>query len=204
MAGLSGGGHRMRNFHTASAITAARPSAYPMVRALPTCSWPCMFLTYVGGSYCGKSVAGYLGAAGLIRRGLLLRQHFLGGLVPCGPQLHKRLGFLIETLALFTVKDSFANDAEDGLGAEVIFVVKLVDHFQNVLARQAGILDLRYLVSAFVNHFFSAKYESILLGVVIQLSTWISMSDTYLDSFNIKFLSKIYSSADRFATFTRQ
>src|SRR5579859_2981236 len=30
------------------------------------------------------------------------------------------------------------------------------------------------------------------------------MSDTYLDSFNIKFLSKIYSSADRFATFTRQ
>src|SRR3979409_1974826 len=92
-------------------------------------------------------VSGDFSSARLFRSVLLCGDHILGGLVARRPQLHERFGFLIKALPFFTVEYGFAHNAEDGFGTEIVFVVKLVDHFHHVLTGKAGIFDLRNLVA---------------------------------------------------------
>ena len=59
---------------------------------------------------------------------------------------------LYKPLAVHVVEHRFSQDAEDGLGTEIILVVKTVDGFQKFIGGQAGILDLRHLVAAVIHH----------------------------------------------------
>ena len=71
------------------------------------------------------------------------------GLVALGTKLHEGLGFSVEA-GHIAVDDGLPDDAEGGLGAEIVLVVELVHHLHDVLDGQAGILDVGHLVAAIV------------------------------------------------------
>ena len=75
------------------------------------------------------------------------------GLVALRAELHEGLGFDVEARHV-AVDDGLPDDAEGGLGAEVVFVVELVHHLHDVLGGQAGVLDVGHLVAAAVFHLF--------------------------------------------------
>jgi hypothetical protein len=62
----------------------------------------------------------------------------------------------------------FPDDAEGGLGAEVVFVVELVHHLHDVLGGEAGVLDVGHLVAAAVFHLFVGD-EVVARGEVVEL-----------------------------------
>src|SRR5262249_23759591 len=130
--------------------------------------------------------------------------HFFGHTVTLRTQLHERLGFVIQTLTFRGVEDGLAHDAEHSLGAEIILVVELVHHLQHMLAGQSGIFDLRQLMSAFIHHPFRTHNEAVLLGVVVTLSSGISMRERNLDGFDIQFFGEVDGVADRLAGLARQ
>src|SRR5215469_2579244 len=111
---------------------------------------------------------------------------------------------MIEPLALGRVEHRFLDDAKDGFGPEIIFVVELVDHLQHVFAWQARILNLRQLVAAIIHHALVANDEAVLFGKVIELCARISMGDGDLNGLNIELLGKINSVANGLAGFTRE
>src|SRR5215472_18272457 len=84
--------------------------------------------------------------------GFRTRTHFLGGAITLRAQLQERFRFLVQPLAFGGVKSGLTNNAEDGFGTEIVFVVELVHHLQDVLTGQAGILNLRQLVAAIIEH----------------------------------------------------
>src|SRR5579862_5973777 len=69
----------------------------------------------------------------------------VAGLLHCaitgGAQLHERLRLAVQPLAFGRVERSLSHNAEDRLGTEVVFVVEAVHHLQDVVARDAGVLD---------------------------------------------------------------
>src|SRR5579871_947440 len=84
--------------------------------------------------------------SGLGRRNVLLFALLLHDSIARGTQFQESTRFTVEALALVSIKDSFLDDAEDRLGAEVVLVVEAVHRFENLFARQAGIFDVRQLM----------------------------------------------------------
>src|SRR4029077_14520953 len=74
-----------------------------------------------------------------------LFSHFLGntnGLITLSAEFHERFSLGVQA-GNVAVDDSLPDDTEGNFGAEEVFVVKLLDLFQNLLGGQAGVLDVR-------------------------------------------------------------
>ena len=92
------------------------------------------------------------------------------------------------------------DDAERGLGAEVVFVVEAVHHLHHVLGGQAGILDVRHLVAAVVRHLLVGD-QVVVLGVVVELGAGVGMRDRDLNGLAVERLGEVDRVADRLRRF---
>src|ERR1700733_15127093 len=127
--------------------------------------------------------------------------------VPCclgasTTELHEGTSFGVEACDV-TIGDSFPDDAEGCLGAEVVFVVERVHHLHNILGSKAGIFDVSHLVAAAILHLLASDKASA-LDEIEELGAGKGMSDRDLDGFAIKFLSELDGVADRSLGFTWQ
>ena len=102
------------------------------------------------------------------------------------------------------LKAAFLKMRIDGLGPEVIFIVKTVHGLHDLFRRQTRILDLSQLVSAFVHHLCVRHHETILHRVIVKFGSRISVSHRNLDSLHVQFLGKVNCVVDGFAGLARQ
>src|SRR6266480_1675996 len=79
-----------------------------------------------------------------------------------GAQLQKALGLFVESLAFSAIERGFSQNAVHSLGAEVVLVIKTVDRFHDLVRGQAGILNVRHLMAAFIHHFRIGDHEAAL------------------------------------------
>jgi hypothetical protein len=112
-----------------------------------------------------------------------------------GTELHEGLGLGVEA-GNVAVDDGLPDDTEGGFGAEEVFVVELLDHFQDVLGGQTGVLDVGHLMPGFVGHSL-VGYEAILLRVVEELGAGESVRDGNLNGFHVQRFGKVDGVADR-------
>src|SRR4029077_14265462 len=95
--------------------------------------------------------------------------------VALGAKFQEGLRLFVKPLAVVTVKGGLLENAERSLGTEVILVVEAVRGAKNVIRRQAGILNVRQLVSAFIYHFIVADDESVFHRIIVKFGPRISM-----------------------------
>src|SRR5579862_5867811 len=84
--------------------------------------------------------------------GIILFAFVLYPFVTRGTQLEKRFRFFVEALAIHAVESRFSQDAEYCLGPEIIFIVKTMHRFQNVIRWQSRILNVSQLMPALIDH----------------------------------------------------
>lgn len=120
-----------------------------------------------------------------------------GGFVALGAELHEGLGFDVKAGDV-AVDDGLPDDAEGGLGAEVVFVVELVDHLHDVLDGEAGVLDVGHLVTAAILHVFVGD-EAVFVGEVIELGAGVGVGDGDLDGLAVEGLGEVDGVADGLA-----
>ena len=136
----------------------------------------------------GIGSVGAEAADGFSTRGLLVV--LFDQLVAHRADFQKGFGFFVETLALAGVEGGFAQDAEDGFRAEIIFVVEAVDGGEDFVGGQAGVLDVGELVSTFVDHFAVFDHESIFDGVVVEFGARVGVGYRDLDGFDVEFFGE--------------
>ena len=74
---------------------------------------------------------------------------------------------------------------------------------QGLFARQAGVLDLRQLMSTFIDHLVIADDESILHRVIVKLRPRIRVRHRDLNGFDVEFLGKCNGVVDGLVGFAR-
>src|ERR1700677_1381347 len=99
-------------------------------------------------------------------------------------EFHKGFGLGIEA-ANVVVDDGLPDNPEGGFGSEKVFVVKLLDHFHDVLDGQSGVLDVGHLMPGFVGHGFIG-YEAVFLHVLEELRPGEGMSHGNLNGLAIE------------------
>jgi hypothetical protein len=117
-----------------------------------------------------------------------LRLRLLCHFVALRTELHKGASFGVEARNV-TIDDRLPDDAEDGPGTKVVFVVKLMHHLHDVVDRKAGVLDVGHLVAAAVFHLLISD-ETIFLDEVEKLGAGKGMGDGDLNGLAIELLGE--------------
>src|SRR5271166_964588 len=135
--------------------------------------------------------------AGFQETWLRLPACFLHCPIAGGAQLQERPGLFVQTLPIGRVEHGFPHNSEDCLRPEVIFVVKAVDHLQDVIAGDSRVLDHCDLVAHLVHHLGTLQLqEAVGFRVVVKFRSRVSVSKRYLNRFDVQLFGEIDGAAD--------
>ena len=101
------------------------------------------------------------------------------------------------------VPQRIAHNTPDHTRPEIVGIVEAIDGSHHLFARQAGIFDMRELMTAAVRRGL-ARHEIVAGELTVQFRSGVGMSNGYLYRFRIQFFCKIERTLDRFACFAGQ